>query len=70
MSKTSAKKETRLPTHAVKVKTENASTSFEQIGVAWENENGALFVKFYGTQIISSPVSIFAINREGGDDQE
>ncbi len=69
--KAASKKETRVPTHAVKVKHENGSSAnYEQIGVAWENENGGLFVKFYGTQVIAKPVSIFPINREGADAKE
>lgn len=27
--------------------------SYERIGVAWKNEDGSLYVKLYGTQVVS-----------------
>lgn len=27
--------------------------TWERIGVAWQNENGAIFLRFHGTQVLS-----------------
>jgi hypothetical protein len=40
--------------------------TWERIGVAWQNENGAIFLRFHGTQVLSGGVSLFRENRENG----
>lgn len=43
------------PTHIAKVRHgEGSEATYEQIGVAWQSEQGALYVKLSGTQIVSS----------------
>lgn len=43
------------PTHVAKVRHGyGKKASYERIGVAWVNEDGSLYVKLYGTQVISS----------------
>lgn len=35
--------------------------SYERIGVAWLNEDGSLYVKLYGTQVISQGFTLYAL---------
>ena len=43
------------PTHNLRMKTGyGQDTSYETIGVAWEREDGGLYIKLHGTQIIRS----------------
>lgn len=43
------------PTHTVRSKTGSGrNATYDTIGVAWQRENGGLYIKLYGTQIISS----------------
>ena len=43
------------PTHYAKVRHGSGEdATYEQIGVAWVNEKGAINVKFYGTQVVSA----------------
>ena len=43
------------PTHVAKVRHGHGkNASYEQIGAAWKNENGAVYVKLHGTQIVSA----------------
>lgn len=45
----------KLPTHVAKVRTGyGKNVSFERIGVAWVNDDGSLYVKLHGTQIVSN----------------
>lgn len=40
-------------------------TSFERVGAAWHREeNGGLYLKFHGTQIIDCPVYLFPASTE------
>lgn len=51
-----------LPTHVVKVRHGNGKgATYEQIGVAWRNESGALYVKLYGTQVVSEGFTLYEI---------
>lgn len=46
---------TNQPTHVAKVRHgKGQNASYERIGVAWKNEDGAVYVKFHGTQIVSA----------------
>lgn len=43
------------PTHFAKIRHGSGEdATYEQIGVAWVNEKGAIYVKFYGTQVVSA----------------
>lgn len=47
------------PTHFVSSKVINGTqTTYEQIGVAWDNGDGKLTFKPYGTQIVSGKIYI------------
>lgn len=50
----------RQPTHIVKMlRTEGDRSSFDRIGAAWERDDGSLYVKLHGTQIVSEGFSIY-----------
>lgn len=50
-----------LPTHVAKVRRGyGKNASYERIGVAWTNDDGALYVKLYGTQVVSN-FTLYAI---------
>ncbi len=40
------------------------NVSFETVGVCWTREDGSIYFKPYGTQIISSPVYLFKTNQD------
>jgi hypothetical protein len=57
---------TNPPTHVAKVRTERGDTaSFERIGVAWAKENGSIFIRLHGTQIVTEGFTLYPIE-EGG----
>ena len=37
------------------------NASYEQIGVAWKNEDGAVYVKLHGTQIVDSGFTLYEL---------
>jgi len=44
---------------------ENAT--WDRVGVAWRNQNGALYLRFHGTQVLSGGVSLYPVDKsEGG----
>jgi len=46
-------KKPSAPTHAICKKTWNGKrTEFETLGVAWRREDGGLYIKLHGTQIV------------------
>ncbi len=50
----------KQPTHVVKMaRTEGDRTTYDWLGVAWEREDGSLYVRLHGTQIISEGFSIY-----------
>lgn len=54
------------PTHVAKLRTERGdATSFERIGVAWAKDNGSIFVRLHGTQIVTEGFTLYPIE-EGG----
>jgi len=54
------------PTHVVKVrKGEGRRAMFERIGVAWAKEDGSIFVRLYGTQIISDGFALYPLDNGG-----
>src|SRR6202521_1090807 len=46
---------TRQPTHVAKVRHGyGKKATYERIGVAWRNDDGSLYVKLSGTQVVSA----------------
>ena len=42
------------PTHIAKVRHGSGEgATYEQIGAAWMNEKGAIYIKLHGTQVVS-----------------
>ncbi|MCB9989300.1 MAG: hypothetical protein H6868_08235 [Rhodospirillales bacterium] len=61
-------KKSNPPTHVVKVRHGyGKNASYERIGVAWQKENGALYVKLHGTQIVSD-FSLYELPGEGASE--
>ena len=55
------------PTHFASIRNgEGKWVSFEQIGVAWEKENGSFYIKLHGTQVVSA----FSLYRMRDNDQQ
>lgn len=70
-NKAIGEKITTRPTHTLRKKFWSGKrTDFETIGVAWEREDGGLYIKLYGAQIIDSGFYAFPNkdqhNHEGG----
>jgi hypothetical protein len=63
MSDTVASKNTK-PTHSIckKISTRSGN-DFETIGVAWARENGGLYIKLVGTQVIEGGFYAF-VNKD------
>ncbi len=58
-----------LPTHVAKVRRGyGKNASYERIGVAWTNEDGALYVKLYGTQVVSNFTLYAMPSGDGGNE--
>ncbi|WP_417832578.1 hypothetical protein [Terasakiella sp.] len=50
-----------LPTHVAKTRIGyGKKATYEQVGVAWQNDDGSFYIKLYGTQVISS-FSLYSI---------
>ena len=48
-------RQSKLPTHVAKARVGyGRNASYERIGVAWINDDGSLYVKLAGTQVVSS----------------
>lgn len=62
----STKAAKQQPTHDVKVKRTNGEqTSWERIGAGWQRDDGSLYIKLIGTQIIAEGFNVFAIENDG-----
>ena len=49
------------PTHVVRQKSGHGkSASFETLGVAWRREDGSLYIKLYGKQLLEGGFYVFA----------
>lgn len=52
------------PTHTAEVSYGiGKRTRYDRIGVAWQDSDGAFFVRLYGTQFVSEPFFLFPIDR-------
>jgi hypothetical protein len=50
------------PTHVAKIRHgQGKNASFEQIGAAWINEEGSIYVKLNGTQIVDRGFTLYEI---------
>lgn len=50
-----AEETSNLPTHVAKTRIGyGKKATYEQIGVAWQNEDGSFYIKLYGTQVVSN----------------
>ncbi|MCB0627567.1 MAG: hypothetical protein KDC43_27500 [Saprospiraceae bacterium] len=48
------------PTHYAKVRHgQGQQASYEQIGAAWDNGDGSLYVRLHGTQIVQGGFSLY-----------
>lgn len=56
------------PTHVIKTRHgQGRNASYERLGVAWLNpEDGSLYIKLAGTQIVSSGFTAYEIEENGG----
>lgn len=53
----------KQPTHVVKMaRSDGERTTHDRLGVAWLREDGSLYVRLHGTQIIADGFSIYAID--------
>jgi len=54
------------PTHVAKIRIgQGDAASFERIGVAWIKDDGSLFVRVSGTQVIAGGFALYPVE-EGG----
>ena len=52
----------KLPKFVVKMRDGYGKhATYERIGVAWENEDGSLYVKLHGTQIVERGFTLYAM---------
>lgn len=54
----------RQPTHIAKTRHGwGKNKSYERVGVAWVNDNGSIYVKLHGTQVVSN-FMLYAVDQE------
>ncbi|GJM05882.1 MAG: hypothetical protein DHS20C09_18780 [marine bacterium B5-7] len=62
--------ESNKPTHSVCIKSGHGkSAKFETIAVGWEREDGGLYIKPYGTQIIDRGFYAFPISDQNAEEE-
>ncbi len=53
------------PTHIAKMRRgDGDNATFERIGVAWQKDDGSIYVRLHGTQIVSEGFTLYA--NDGG----
>lgn len=68
-NKNSGEKSNSKPTHNLRKKVGyGKNTDFETIGVAWEREDGGMYIKLYGTQVIDGGFYAFPIKEQTTDE--
>jgi hypothetical protein len=56
-----------LPTHVAKTRIGyGKKATYEQIGVAWKNDDGSFYIKLYGTQVVSN-FSLYSLQSKDQD---
>ena len=59
----SQKAAARQPTHDVSVKRGSGDAArYERIGAGWQREDGSIYVKLVGTQLVSEGFTLYAID--------
>lgn len=57
----------KLPTHVAKVRHGyGKKATYERIGVAWRNDDGSLYVKLAGTQVVSA-LTLYELEADSED---
>ncbi|WP_035484551.1 hypothetical protein [Geminicoccus roseus] len=58
-----SEKSASLPTHLAKIRrVEGRKTTFERIGAAWLAEDGSVYVKLHGTQIVTDGFNLYPVD--------
>lgn len=58
-----SQKAAKQPTHDVKLKRSHGEhTTYERIGAAWQREDGSIYVRLIGTQLVSDGFTLYAID--------
>jgi hypothetical protein len=59
---TRSNNEAKLPKYVVKMRDGyGKNATYERIGVAWENDDGSLYVKLHGRQIVERGFTLYAM---------
>ena len=54
--------ESKLPKYVVKMREGyGKKATYDRIGVAWENDDGSLYVKLHGRQIVERGFTLYAL---------
>lgn len=54
-----------LPTHVAKTRIGyGKKATYDQIGVAWQNDDGSFYIKLYGSQIVSN-FALYSFQEKG-----
>ena len=62
---TATNSQSQKPTHRVSTKNETVGkTQWENIGVVWQREDGGMYIKLYGKQVVDQGLYVFPIDGE------
>lgn len=60
----------KKPSHLVKLRHGfGKKATYERIGVAWLNDDGSIYVKLHGTQVIGEGFTLYEIKDGARDDE-